>query len=137
MVGGGSLNGTCRSYIYLRLHPIFELKSADHRIPAQWEVYVAESSRLPRQKSIALSGIRQLTDAVRFEQLLSSCKHCSLRRSRSECVFDAATLVIAAPWTLPVHRSLTVTEGMRFRGVGTQPRAQSQRPNHGLFAELR
>jgi hypothetical protein len=53
-------------------HPLFEITTADHRMPDQWEFYVVSTINLPRQKSISLTGVRSLTRAVRFEDLLDA-----------------------------------------------------------------
>jgi hypothetical protein len=50
-------------------HPVFDVALADHRIPEQWEFYVVPASRLPRQKSIGLSGVHALAQPVSVGQL--------------------------------------------------------------------
>jgi hypothetical protein len=49
-------------------HPVTD-GSADHRDPHQWEFFVVPEKRLPRQSSISLSRIRQLTEPARFGEL--------------------------------------------------------------------
>jgi hypothetical protein len=49
-------------------HPVID-SSADHRNPHQWEFFAVLESALPAQKTIALSRVRHLTNAVSYAGL--------------------------------------------------------------------
>lgn len=49
-------------------HPI-TTGDADHREPDQWQFFVVPERDLPAQKTISLSKVRQLTEAVPFREL--------------------------------------------------------------------
>lgn len=49
-------------------HPLTDA-TADHRDPDQWEFYVVLENALPKQGSISLVGIGQLTEPVGFADL--------------------------------------------------------------------
>lgn len=62
-------------YIFAH-HPIFDPAVADHRDPLQWDFYVVPASKLPLQKSIGLSGVRAVTQPVKFDGLLAAVRAC-------------------------------------------------------------
>jgi hypothetical protein len=55
--------------IYVFAHHPDATTNADHRDPTQWRFFVVPETALPSQKSLAISGVRALAEAVTFDQL--------------------------------------------------------------------
>jgi hypothetical protein len=49
-------------------HPL-TAPEADHRDPEQWEFYVVAEAALPKQSSISLTGLQQLSPSLSFDAL--------------------------------------------------------------------
>jgi len=50
-------------------HPVGDPKQADHRDAGQWQFHVVAAKRLPEQKSISLSRIMAMAQAVDVQRL--------------------------------------------------------------------
>lgn len=74
--------GTARNAdVYLLCHHPLVSAETDHRNAAQWRFYVVPETRLPKQKTISLSGVERLVAPITWSSLRESLE--GLARTRT------------------------------------------------------